>query len=741
MTTPAITGSEVRLRDRAFAWRVLIARVPVPLAQALLIATALYVVLHGWRRSLAVPFAFSIDSVWFLTQSKSTVDNGWWWWNPRLGAPFGLDAVAIPSNSTVDQAIVWLVSRFVGEAITAVNVAWLVMVVLSGLTATWCMRKLGVSTFVGVVVGTLFALSPYALYRNIDHFALVIYLVPFVCAAALRLAAGDPHQLWDRTERRVIVAGCVLLGLNYVYYAFFGVFCVAAGTVIGYIAARDRRILASGTLCMMLICASTLLNLAPSFSSWQRHGYPTILRDKVVAESEAYGLKIRHLVSPVFPNRVRPLEAWVERETAARFPNENENWTSRLGLVGALGFIGLLVLLFVPDTGSGRAGSALRGASRLMLALLLLGVVGGFGSLFNLFVSADIRAYNRVAPFIAFLSLLAVAAVSDRWLKSTRARSIAGLMIVVAGVTDQGQAAARMNDEYPAVAAELSALRAFVGHLERELPANAMVFQLPIRIYTLGESDKRRMKQFDHFKPYLVAESLRFSYPALSDEQVRWQHAAGRLELRALIARLSTQGFAAVLVDRHGYDDNATAMTSALLRVVGDDRVIAESDRFFAVNIAGIPEPLTARGELLEAVAVTLSLTPCVTQQPYAAVVKVEDQVNQIGMTFAPFDAAGAQVPSSEAFKVAGWAVDPPKRSPAGGVDVVIDRLVFPSIYGTARDDVAEYFRREGYRDTGFTATIPANTIAAGEHWLSVRVVSTDGACYYQSPPLRLTAR
>ena len=47
-------------------------------------------------------------------QSKSTIDNGWWWFNPMLGAPFGLDELAFPANSNVDQAIVW-----VGEPIRA----------------------------------------------------------------------------------------------------------------------------------------------------------------------------------------------------------------------------------------------------------------------------------------------------------------------------------------------------------------------------------------------------------------------------------------------------------------------------------------------------------------------------------------------------------------------------------------------------------------------------------------------
>ncbi len=301
-------------------WITVVRDVPIPLVQAVTIAILLHVLFEGWKRDLGVPIGFATDSLWYLMQSKSTVDNGWWWWNPRLGAPFGLDQLAYPANSTVDQALVWLVSRVVPDVMTAVNLTWAAIVVLSGLSATWCLRALGVSGISAFVAGTLFALSPYALYRNIDHFGLVIYLVPFACAAALWLSAGEPHQTWSRRSRMLTLLGCVLLGLNYVYYAFFGSFCIAAGAVIGYLRGRDKRVLLSGALCVALIGGSTLINLAPSFESWRRNGRPTILRDKRPAESEMFGLKIRQLVSPVYPNQFTPLQTYVEREGAARFP-------------------------------------------------------------------------------------------------------------------------------------------------------------------------------------------------------------------------------------------------------------------------------------------------------------------------------------------------------------------------------------------------------------------------------------
>jgi hypothetical protein len=710
------------------------------LGQALLIGAALYLFLGGWQRDLGVPLGFSSDSLWFLMQSKSTLDNGWWWSNPRLGAPFAFDALAYPSNSNVDQAIVWMVGRFVSQPAAAVTLAWAVTVIASGLAATWCLRRLGVSAASALAAGTLFALSPYALYRHIDHFSLVIYLVPFACAAALWLAAGRPLRAWPGYAPIAVPVGCALLGFNYVYYAFFGAFCIVAGTIVGYVARRDRRVVASGALCVALITGCTLVNLIPSFASWSRNGRPMMMRDKVPAEAEMFGLKIRQLVSPVYPNRFPPFQRWVKQEEAARFPNETENWTARLGLAGTLGFLGLIALLFVPDTTVASATTMLRSASRLTIAAVLLGTVGGFGSLFSLFISADIRAYNRLYPFIEFFALLAVALAIDALCKTRRARLAAASVLLAAGLADQGQAANHFQAKYAAINTEVAGLEPFVRTIERAVSDGAMVLQLPFRSY-LNESDAGRMKRYDHLKPYLVSHSLRFSYPALSDTQVKWQQSVARLDPKRLASRMASEGFAVILIDRYGYEDNGAAISAALLHAVGDNHVIAQTDRYLALDIRALaaagatpPDASASAGGAasVELVPATLSLAPCKGQPPMTV-------IDQIGTARPPFGAGSVHVSGASEFRVSGWAVDHPGRSAAAGVDVTIDRTPFPSTYGATRDDVADYFQRPAYRESGFTADIPAGAIAKGEHALTLRVIAADGRCYYQTRVIPVT--
>jgi phosphoglycerol transferase len=699
------------------------------LTHAALLAALLFVYLRGWDRDFTIPLQFSRDSLSAALQSKSTIDNGWWWFNRRVGVPFGLDALQYPAAPNVDQALVWLVSRVVRDPMTAITVTWLLMVVLSGLSATWCIRTLGASRISALLSGTLFALLPYALYRNVGHFWLVIYLVPFVCTAAILLAMGRPPRwFWGRPFAGHL-AGCLLLALNYVYYAFFGCLIILVASVVGAVQRRSGRVLGAGAFCLMLIGGGTAVNLAPSLHSWAQRGVPLAVPDKAPAEAEIYGLKIRHLLSPGLWHTFPPFRAWLAREEAAAFPLENENTGARLGLVGSAGFLVLLAWLFVPRLGDRLAhGDTLAATSRLMLAAVLVATVGGLGSLFNLLVSPDIRAYNRISPFIAFFSLTAVALVLDGAVRSRRARAGVAIAVAIVGLADQHAATVYLNTTHTAIAAEYSSVRQFVRGLETQLPAGAMVFQLPVRSYPDGDRPLP-MGPYDHAKMYLASRTLRWSYPALSNQQVRWQQATTLLSIARLVPELASQGFSAVEIDRDGYADRGAAIVAAIEQQPGVT-VLASTPRYVAVDLRRVSAPPSSASFL----ARTAGTAPATAGLPacQATTVFYVDRVN--GRTAQQMAIGPVHVESSGTFKVEGWAVDEPAQSTGTGVDVRVDGALFPSIYGLERQDVGAHFSRPAYLQSGFVAAVPSRGLGRGRHGLALRVAAADGRCAYETP-------
>jgi hypothetical protein len=344
------------------------------------------------------------------------------------------------------------------------------------------------------------------------------------------------------------------------------------------------------------------------------------------------------------------------------------------------------------------------GAQALTLAAILLGTIGGFGSLFSLLVSPDIRSYNRIFPFISFFAPAGVALSLDATRLRGWHRTLAWGFVLVVGLVDQAPAAQRMNDNYSGISADLSQLRTFVGNLERQLPDGAMVFQLPHRTY-LNDEGIGRMKPYDHFRPYLVSRS----------------------------GRLRADGFAAILVDRDGYPDGGSNVIDAIQSTLSGKGLIAQTDRYVVFDVRSAPADDVRAPSTPRVMVVTDRLTRC--EGPPLM------NLERVGDTQAPFAPLPIRIPSGQPFRLVGWAVDHEMKVPAGGVEILIDQRLLPAVYGIDRPDVVQYFKHAAYGRSGFTADVGEPAVETGPHTLVMRVLSADRSCYYQSDGLPLVAR
>jgi len=709
-------------------------------APAALACLALYVMLEGWSRDFRVPVAFRYDALEYLMQVKGTLDNGWWWVHPRLSAPGVFEQVLYPSNTTVDQALVWIIGRFTSAPGLAINLAWMAMIGAGAAIASGCLSLLRVPRLVATAGGVFFALSPYSLARNIDHFSLATYLIPVPCIIALLLVA--PRGPIGRSVRMALLAGCVLVGFNYTYYAFFACVVLVVGTLLAATQA-EWRLAAAGLLCTGVIAVSTAVNLAPSVLAWQRSGRPAAIPAKQAPEADRYGLTFRDLVGPVHGQTFPVLREWTRAEERAGYAPEPERTRARLGLIGSLGLIGLLGVLFVPRA-AGRdetGAAAIVGASRLALACFLVGAVGGLGSLFNLFVAADIRAYARLAPWIGFFGLCGLAVWTARFLDWSRQRgwgAVAHVGLVASaafGLWEHSHAADGLNREHHSHQQEWASLHAFVGELEIRFPRGTRVFQLPALTF-LRENGREAMGPYDLVKPYLVSRHLHWSYPALADSIVRWQQQVSRLPIRALAAAVFEADFRLLLIDRHGYADGGDSLVRDLVADAPRDLVIA-NERYIALDLHHVRRDPGGRSRLPRLgqpiAAATAGVPPCA--------VTTSAGIDLVGSSTTPFRAEPILVPARGQFAVTGWAVDRSTGGVAGDVDVAIREQLFPAFYGAERPDVADGLGLKAFTPSGFFVLLRGADVGNSRQPLSVRILSSDRACFYPGPTVHILAR
>ena len=508
---------------------------------------------------LAVPITHERDGLFLTLLTKAIHEDGFRH-AAHLGAPFGTDLVDWPLGMWLPFSQLSLLTSLLGDPGTAINVYWMSTIVLAALLASFALRRLRLGPLPSLVLGVLYAFQPYAFYRNVEHVNLAFPFVPLLALLTLRVAGVAPGDA-ARGERVLTGLACVGQGLSYVYYSAFACALLVFAAPIGWLRTRQRRLLLEAGLAIAVLFGSTAVMLAPSIGYWRQHGHNPDLDYKPPAETDTYGLKLRHLLLPIAEHPLWPWRALAWEVERVDFPGDNENALSKLGTLGSLGLLALLGWSALRATGAFARppDERLAGAAALTLVSLLLANVGGLASLFSVFVSPDVRCWDRIVVFISFYCLLAAgtlfsraaAALPPRW-GGPRLGVVAAAALLAAGVLDQVplvRLAALRQGTGEAYADE----RDFVRAIESRLPQGAMVFQLPGMTVPVDRATEPPMLYYDPGRLYLHSRALRWSWGAMIGRHHDWTRAVAALPVEEQVRVLALVGFSGIAVDRWGY--------------------------------------------------------------------------------------------------------------------------------------------------------------------------------------------
>jgi phosphoglycerol transferase len=505
---------------------------------------------------LRVPVTWERDGLFFTVLVKA-LSEGELLHVSRIGAPFGSDLVDWPLGTWLPLGLMAALARLTGEPGLALNLFWLGSLVAAGVAATYALRRLRLGPGPAFVLGMLYGLQPYGFYRNVEHVNLAFPLVPLLVLLCLRVAGTRPD---DETpaERRLTLAACAAQSLSYVYYSAFACAVLAAAVPLGWIRTGRGALVRRAAAAAALLVLGSALTFAPSLVYWQEHGTNPDLDYKPAADTDRYGLKLRHLLTPIEEHPLPPLRGLARAAAEAGFPGDNENVTARLGTVGSLGLVALLLFAVARAAGLGRPDEDLAAPAALTLWALLVSTVGGFASVFSLLVLPDVRAWNRIVVFLSFLCLLAAGHVASRaaarWGRPARPWALrAGLAVLLAaGVADQvpSRTLSALREGTGRAFAEE---RSFVREIEASLPPGAMVFQLPAMTIPVDRETRPPMTYYDPGRAYVHSRHARWSWGAVVGRTHDWQRAAAVLPVPEMLRVLSLAGFSGVWVDRWGY--------------------------------------------------------------------------------------------------------------------------------------------------------------------------------------------
>jgi hypothetical protein len=549
---------------------------------------------------LDIPMSyFGGDDMGVLVNAKMFTEQLWDMSSDRLGAPYSVQYYDFTSSMMHNSGLVVMkiFALITHNAAAAMNLEYLSIFFTAGIISYFVMRNLKINCWISSLASSVFALSPYMLYRNIGHIVLAeCYFVPLSILICLWIYERDDVLTLDRNffKRKinyVVLFFTFLIANNGIaYYPFFTCFMFMVTAVSKVAKTGKIKQGLRGVIATIMVCFFVVLSVLPGKIYTMVNGANDAAIDRSGFEqAELYGLKIAQLFMPVNGHGIYDEYIDIYNSTAYLV---NENSTAYLGILGMIGFIVLMVCLFTKREGI--VAKRLAYLSELNITLVLLGTIGGLGAMFAFFVSPMLRGYNRISIFIEYADILAMAVLLDalivkirykfkaREKKRSRVALVCGVYAVFGLVCIFSIWEGCPNlatPDYETIKAEYTSDADFVKSIEDSVEAGAMIYQLPYHKYP-EEGPVNDMWDYDLYVGFVHSDTLKWSYGSIKGrDEDAWNEAVSEMSYESMVSCLKEQGFAGIYIDRRAYtSDEINALESELEEIIGHAPSVSENE-------------------------------------------------------------------------------------------------------------------------------------------------------------------
>ena len=556
---------------------------------------ALFLILNFLKinlSNLAIPFAYSGDSLQLASIIKSILDNGWYLSNEYLGAPFGSEHYDFPIPDGGMLILIKIIGYFYPDPWFIYNVIYLGGFIVVAAISYAVLCKFRVNKFFSFAGSILFAFLPFHFFRLHHLFYTWYFTIPIYTFFCINIMLDENKSKPVFVKDVFLLALCASFGI---YYAFFASILFIFSAIYSLQLNYPKYFQIQKSIIFIAVISMTLaLNLLPNIL-YKIQNTPNLeVAVRYPAESEIYGLRITQLLLPSPVHRI----SWFAEKTNKynkTSPVVNENSTATLGLIGSIGFAFLLISVFMKErTLLGVSGICIiPHLAILNLACLLLGTIGGLGSLFALFVSPSIRAYNRISVFIAFFSITTVMLILQAIINSKKGSNsyliflITALFLLSVGLFDQTSAGFIPNYEILKQKYQIDAQ--FIRNLEASIPSNTMIYQLPYVEYP-ERGPLYQEEPYSLFRGYLHSKTLRWSYGVMRGRLGDlWLRSMNTLPIEEQIQNIAASGYGGIYIDRQGFKDHAVKLEDRLKLLIFTDPIVSEDSNlaFYRIQPTG----------------------------------------------------------------------------------------------------------------------------------------------------------
>lgn len=524
-------------------------------------------ILGGFRLDLHDPILYAGDGIAHLTMIQDLIEGPWAYTSSRLGFPFGSVTYDYPLPDTGTLLALQALGRFSHSAGWAFNVYYFLGFALNAAAAYTVLRYMKLRRALCFLGAFVFTMLPFHFMRIHHLFYTWYFSAPIFTWYAIRVYKGELDFLKASTKQRLIdVAVLLALSCFGVYYAFFGCICILIASLAALLRSQPASFLRGGVVAVAIVFFGIVLNVSPTLIYQHKHGPDAEVANRLPIEAELYGIKITQLLLPSAYHRSEAIRK-ITQTYDSTFPLVNENLTSSLGVVGSVGFLGLLISVFAPPA---RRGDTLSVLAFLTFGLLVFCSIGGLSSLFAMFVSAKIRAWNRASIFIGFFSVSAVMLFAQPLLSRYKSAVVAVFVGLVCAFATWDQGAPPLYGDRQTWHAVYESDKEFTGKIEGMMPRGSAIYQLPYMPYPEG-GPVNQLISYDPAAGYLNSKELRWSFGAMKGRDAGdFFKKLSTEPIEQQIQKVKEMGFSGIWIDRRGYADHGASIESQLEGILGE---------------------------------------------------------------------------------------------------------------------------------------------------------------------------
>ena len=489
----------------------------------------------------------------------------------HYGFPGGMNPNLFPGVDITQNTLASALSALFSDPFIGLNLLAILSFPITAVLAVLAFRIVGLTGWWAIALSVSYTFLPYHWGRLLGHTYLgTMYAA--VTGVILALLIGQGRLSRGRTPTRLWVFVAVMVVItawSNVYYAAFGLLVMVTALAFRFFQGDRVRQLLRSSIPIITTFTLVVIGFLPSLIARMSEPGVAQLGSRFSYESVtlAGSLSMLFLPAPVsqlpymgyYNEAVRGLMA-----DAPPLENVSETNFGTWVLLAAMVFL-IGWWMYRKRAGLGTPRN-LQLTTLLTVVALAFFIPWGLNSLIAEFVSAQIRAWNRLVPTLALLILLsaAVAIRATRWRSSAWRLAMPLAVLAVVLVEQVVPYRAVYASTVSRYAKDTAWARDYAVAVSTAIPQKCGIAQFPSMIYPENGSIPPGLNDYEHFWQPLTNPDKDFSFGA-----VRFSEAADLttdldLPLTAdEVARMRDLGFCAIHVDLRGFEP--AERTSALM--------------------------------------------------------------------------------------------------------------------------------------------------------------------------------